>query len=309
MKIFITGATGFVGINVVNALKQNHELVLLVRNPERAGSLFGDECEYVIGDVRNSDALAKGLEKADAVIHIAGLIKSFNPDELYETNRLGTRKLAERIADTNIENIIYVSSLAARGPDGVDHPVSHYGYSKRLGEYELVNICFDRNPKILRPTIIYGPYERYFFKLFEMAERGFFPILKHVLFSYVHVFDVVEAIVRLLDFKARRVSVYTISDGDCYTMDELADLICKVMGKNRLMRMPLTASVARLITVLGYPLGEKLPFSFDKTREMDVDGWCCDFAALREDVDFEPKYNLKRGLEETYGWYKEHGWL
>ncbi len=309
MRIFITGSTGFVGINTVFRLKKKHELTLLVRNINKAKLLFGDDVELVKGDLSDIPALKRCADRADCVVHIAGLIKSQKIDELYRINHIGSRNVAEVTAEAGIKNVIYISSLAARGPENINHPVSHYGYSKRFGEYEFLRYHYDSHLKILRPTIVYGPYERWFLSLFKAAERGVAFAMDKPLLSFVHVYDLTKAIEILLDFKPKRPVIYTLSDGFAYMWDEINEYIFDAVGKKKRLVVKMPLSVVKAAVYLLDMFGVDYILTPDKLREIEVESWYCNFDKLNEDTGFHPDFTLEEGLRRTYRWYKEHEWL
>ncbi len=309
MRIFLTGATGFVGINTVFRLKKRYDLTLLVRNPKKAEVLFGKDVRVIKGDLHDEKAIKEAAKDADCVLHIAGLIKSTDPKELYRVNRDGSKNIARITAEYGIKNVIYISSLAARGPDGVNHPISHYGYSKRLGEYEFLKYHAHSDLKILRPTIVYGPYEKWFFTMFKAAKRGFALTIRDVLFSFVHVYDVTKAIELLINHRSKKPVVYTISDGSAYFWDEVMGYLFEIMKVKQGLLIPLPKGFLKIAATFANLLGDKAPITPDKVREIDVQGWCCGFDDLYSDTGFYPGFTLEDGLRHTYDWYRSHGWL
>ncbi len=308
MKILITGATGFVGINTTKALSEKNDIRILVRNADKAKKLFYDSVEIFEGDILHYESAANAVRGVDAVIHIAGLIKSFDKNNLYAVNRIGSRNVASAMKNEGVNNVVYLSSLAARGPDESDIPVSHYGYSKLHGEYEFFRYLYDADLKILRPPIIYGPYEKEFYRLFKMAKIGILPVLDNKLFSFVYVEDLVCAIEKLVFFKAKKPKRYYIADGGRYSWSEVADYMFETVGK-RGMKFKLSESFANVIAYATYFMKDNAPFSLDKIHEIKASGWTCGYGELKKDVGFEPKYTMKEGFEKTLKWYVENGKL
>ncbi len=310
MKILITGATGFVGINVALALSKAYEVRIFARNQKKAARLFNGAVDISFGDILNLESLKKSMQGIDCIVNIAGLIKSFDTANLYNVNVGGVRNVALAAKETGVHNIIHLSSLAARGPDNSDGPVSHYGYSKLLGEYEFMKYMCEFNLKIIRPPIIYGEYEREFFRLFKMAKLGILPVLKDKLFSFVYVQDLVHAIEKLINFDAKKPEIYYISDGNKYTWQEVADAMFDVVGNEKMrLRLNLSPKFASLIAYLTYYMKDKAPFTLDKINEIKASGWSCGFEKLKNDLNFEPEYAIRSGFEKTLRWYEKNGWL
>ncbi|MDT3403985.1 NAD(P)H-binding protein [Mucilaginibacter terrae] len=96
MKVFVTGASGFVGLAVVNELLQHgHEVLGLVRSDKGAEQLRAAGAEVLLGDVNNPDHLRKGVLACDAVIHTA-----FNHDfSQYKANCEADRLVIQTLGD------------------------------------------------------------------------------------------------------------------------------------------------------------------------------------------------------------------
>jgi nucleoside-diphosphate-sugar epimerase len=120
MKIFMTGATGFIGTNTARLLRQQgHELTCLVRDPGRAVSLVDLGCELIEGDLSSRRKLAEAMEGADAVVHNAALYEVGIPDSrrsaLFEANVQGTANTLGACLDAATERVLYVSSCVVFG--------------------------------------------------------------------------------------------------------------------------------------------------------------------------------------------------
>jgi nucleoside-diphosphate-sugar epimerase len=120
MRIFMTGATGFIGGNTARLLRgQGHEMVCLVRDRSRAVALADLGCELVEGDLSSRPRLAKAMEGSDAVVHNAALYEVGIPDSrrsaLFEANVQGTSNTLHACLDAGIERVLYVSSCVVFG--------------------------------------------------------------------------------------------------------------------------------------------------------------------------------------------------
>ncbi|WP_022670209.1 NAD-dependent epimerase/dehydratase family protein [Hippea alviniae] len=302
MKILLTGATGFVGINAVNYLKKKHEVVAFLRDKSKAKVLNGD-VEITIGDIVDKESIDRAIKGVDAVVHIGGLINASNLEKLYLTNRIGSRNIAQACIENGINNIVYISSLAARGPDGFQNPVSHYGCSKRLGELEFIHRCYNGNLKIIRPPIIYGPYDKGCFELFRMAKRGILPKLNRR-YSFVFIDDFVKAIEKLLNLETSRPEIFYISGSKAKT-DRINRALFNAVSKSGI-EIPIPDAFIGVFSLLKF---ESKVFSKDKIREIRPKAWTCNNDKLFERTKFKPSVEIEEGFKITARWYKEHGWL
>jgi dihydroflavonol-4-reductase len=120
MKIFMTGATGFIGGRTARLLlDQGHELTCLVRDSGRATKLSELGCEIVEGDISSRSELAGWMDGFDAVIHNAAIYEVGIPDsrraDLFEANVRGTSNTLNACLDAGIGRVLYVSSCVVFG--------------------------------------------------------------------------------------------------------------------------------------------------------------------------------------------------
>jgi dihydroflavonol-4-reductase len=173
MKVFVTGATGFVGHHVARALAdQGADLRLLVRKTSNLANLEGIRGETHLGDLAEPESLRMGLEGCDAVVHVAADYRLWirDPEVMYHTNVDGTRDLLRMAREAGVPRFVYTSSVATMHfrTDGLvineDTPVSladmvgHYKRSKFLAEQQAIAAAQNgQKVIILNPTTPIGP--------------------------------------------------------------------------------------------------------------------------------------------------------
>ncbi len=173
MKVFLTGATGFVGHHVARALAaQGADLRLLVRKSSNLANLEGIAGETHLGDLSQPETIGPALEGCDAVVHVAADYRLWIPDpaSMYRANVDGTRELLRMARQARVPRFVYTSSVATMHfrTDGIvineDTPVTladmvgHYKRSKFLAEQQAITAA--RNGQqviILNPTTPIGP--------------------------------------------------------------------------------------------------------------------------------------------------------
>ncbi|MGB0065730.1 MAG: NAD-dependent epimerase/dehydratase family protein, partial [Terracidiphilus sp.] len=153
MKIFVTGATGFVGHHVAKALAaEGAELRLLTRKSSNLANLDGIKGETVVGDLLAPESLKTAIAGCDAVVHVAADYRLWIPDPaaMYKANVDGTRELLRLSREASVKRFVYTSSVATMHfrTDGIvineDTPVAlcdmvgHYKRSKFLAEQEAI---------------------------------------------------------------------------------------------------------------------------------------------------------------------------
>lgn len=176
MRVFLTGATGFVGSHVARAYAdQGAELRLLTRSSSNLASLEAIAADTVVGDLRNAEALRSSLTGCDALVHVAADYRLWVPDpaDMYKANVDGTRELLRIAREVGVPRVVYTSSVATMGFTtsntivDEDTPVSeaamigHYKRSKWLAEQEAIAAArAGQHVMILNPTTPIGSADR-----------------------------------------------------------------------------------------------------------------------------------------------------
>ncbi|MGB9755668.1 MAG: NAD-dependent epimerase/dehydratase family protein [Desulfurella sp.] len=297
MKILVTGASGFVGKNLINQLSTRHHIFGFSRRKV-------SNIDYFEGDITNIDQLKNAVSSVEAVVHLAGVIRG-SKKAFYTTNVIGARNLSHLAAKYKIKKIVYVSSLAAKGPLEKNEPVSYYGYSKRLAELELLKNSDKYNLIILRPPVIYGPYEQELYKLIKLANViGVFFAIKDMRLSLIYVEDLVKAISLTLDENNVLSRIYTLCENTPYDIFNIANTIAYHLGKQ--------IKIVKVSKVVLNSIFFSLKYSgifLDKINEINARLWVCNNSEFRRDFGFEIKNDLFNGIYKTIRWYRENGWL
>lgn len=173
MKVFLTGATGFVGSHVARAYAtQGAHLRLLTRSTSRLVSIADLPAEHITGDLRNPESLRTAIRGCDAIVHVAADYRLWVPDpaEMYKANVDGTRELLRIAREEGVPKFIYTSSVATMGFTKTttivdeDTPVTeadmigHYKRSKWLAEREAITAAKNgQHVMVLNPTTPIGP--------------------------------------------------------------------------------------------------------------------------------------------------------
>jgi dihydroflavonol-4-reductase len=247
MKIFVTGATGFLGRHVVERLKKSeHELYYLVRKTSRVGHLEAPRAHLVYGDVADRESLPAGMAGMDWVLHMANLYSFWEPDKRAYTpiNVEGTRNVLETALTSGVSKVVHVSSALAYGkPPDVPFteasgfgPVafSEYARTKRRADLIARDLHEQRGLPlvVVAPGSIMGPGDpkstgQY---ILDIAYRRM-PVraCESGPCTFVHVADAAEACVRALEKEGNTGEEYLVG-GQTITIGELNRLIHEVSG-------------------------------------------------------------------------------
>jgi 2-alkyl-3-oxoalkanoate reductase len=170
MKVFLTGASGFVGGELARELlEQGHSVTAAVRASSRTDSIPSG-CEVRVVDLASPANLEDHLRGTDVIHHVAGAVKAVSEEEFDRINA-GTTAAMVKAANTACPGALFVltSSQAAAGPCGTG-PVTAYGRSKVLAEQVLTGFA---RRIVIRPPAVFGPGDRATESLFKWAKRGF----------------------------------------------------------------------------------------------------------------------------------------
>jgi len=326
-KVLITGASGFVGFHLIEAaLAKGLDVYAAVRKSSDIKHLASYNIKYTYPDFSNVDSLTKDLDENnyDFIVHAAGTTKAKNNEEYNKVNATYAANLGLAAAKmgTRLQKMLFVSSLAALGPlpqlngliteDTVPAPVTAYGKSKLLAEEQLKNIHLPLI--VLRPTAVYGSRDKDIFIILKTFSRGLEPYIgkKDQQLSFVYVKDLASASINALFTGASANGTYNITDGNCYTRYEMADITKNVLSRKTLkFHLPL-AVVKGLAVALekAYGMFDKTPaLNVEKLNELTAINWCCNIEKARTSLNYNPGYDLQSGLKEALEWYKQNKWL
>jgi nucleoside-diphosphate-sugar epimerase len=336
MKILVTGASGFIGSGLVEALsKQGHDVCALMRRSASAEYLKGVSFTRLAGDLLEPEALKRACEGVDVVFHLAGATAAKNREEFFKLNAEGTRNLADAaVAAGTVKRFIYVSSLAASGPSGslcprtevdLDLPVSAYGESKLRGELYLDELKDQLPFVVVRPPMVYGPRDKNVFLLFKAISKQWMPVMPsrtptgHKYYSTIHVHDLIQALLLFLTAdeshfhsSQKTGERFFVSDGHIYTAERMFSLMAQAFNSKPFrLPIPFTALnlVARVGSIAGILTQKNMPINEDKLNELIPDYWICSNEKFAQSLNFKPEYTMETGIPQTAAWYKMNNWL
>jgi len=306
----VTGATGFVGTRLVHHLiEAGWSARILTRRMPTAALTPKAPIDIVLGDLSDADALRRLVTGADAVIHVAGIIRARDRAEFFQANVEGTAAVVAALdAAAPKARVIHVSSLAAREPS-----LSPYCASKHGGEEAIERIAGRQPVTIFRPPAIYGPGDAEILPMFKAASAGIcpYPGSRGMRVSLIHVDDFVAGIVRAAEAPGLPDLRYEIDDGhpDGYSWPELRSTLAATVGRRvRLIRIPrsLMTGIAGLVELHRHVGGALTVLCLDKVPELYHRDWVVQGPRL---PGWQPRFDLTSGFSDTVNWYRAKGWL
>ena len=255
-RIFVTGATGFVGRAVVRALLAHGFLVRCLVRPGSESALKGFESiDRVPGDVLEPDGLPPSVEGCSAIIHLVGIIRERRAAGV-TFDRLHTQATANMLGvarEAGVKRYIHMSAAGTRA-----NAVSRYHQTKWQAEEVVRASALDWT--IFRPSLIFGPGDEFVSVLARMIRRlPAVPVLGDGQYRIqpIAVEQVAEAFTRALRLPVARRQTYEAGGPEPHRFVELLDLIGQALGMRRVRKVHVPLSMVKAMT---YAFGW-LPFS------------------------------------------------
>ena len=318
--ILVTGATGAVGLRVVQALcLAGYRICVFSTHAPKEG-LFPQDVKTVLGDITDKIAVRSAMEGVDRVIHLAALLHIVSPspdlEEQYERiNVGGTKNVVEAAVETGVERVVLFSTIAAYGNSGgriltemsPTYPVTFYAKTKRTSEQIVLkarNAAGKPLGTVLRFGAIYGSNMKGNYKRLTraLASHLFIPVGSGLnRRTLIYEKDAGRAVAQAVFHPAAAGRLFNVTDGEFHTMKKIIEAICFGFGrKPNCLSLPIEPlrTLVRWTEKSMHAVGLKSPV----TREM-IDKYTEDIAMdgslFQREIGFSPQYDLKTGWEET----------
>jgi nucleoside-diphosphate-sugar epimerase len=320
MKALVTGASGFIGSHLADALvNKGYAVTCLLRKNSNPKWIEHLDIDYIICDLFDTESFKDKVSAFDLVFHLAGLTKAISEKEFFQANVDATSKLLHVLANTNstVRRFVFLSSHAATGPSSngtpVDEnspamPVSSYGRSKLEGEREVLRYKGSIPFTILRAPAVYGPRDTDFLLLFKTIKKGFYPYWGKSYYSLLYVEDLIQGIILSAERQEAEDKTFFLSDNVFYTNDDIAREISLALSRKAIkLRLPRT--FMPFLALASQKINKRSIINKDRIKDFRFANWTCDGGKARNEIGFTPKINLRKGMQWTADWYKIHRWL
>ena len=321
MKVLVTGASGFVGQNLIaELLIKNFSVKALLLPHEK--DKWDKAVEIIHGDIQHIDTLYQAVRDIDIVFHLAAVKGAFNNALYQDININGTKNLVDAIkkVNPNIRRLIFLSSQAAAGPCSKNkmliendpcNPIDNYGRSKLESEKFLVSQT-DIPFTILRIAPIYGPGNNPLSGgdvLFRMTRHKIFLSISpgERYLQMIHIRDAINAIMMAEESEVTSNDTYFITTPEICSWRNLGLKYLQAQNLNGIV-LPVNVIVLRfvILTIKVYRwfkglsnqgLDEIADYFFQRY-------WLCSSAKAKKDFGFEAKISLDEGILDLVQWYK-----
>lgn len=305
-KILITGASGFIGKDLLNQLDFDcYEVFVLTRSPEKFKE-FDARIHVVEGDLTDKSSLVNALNGIDIVINLAAEVRDIA--KMQTTNIDGSKNLIEAMIQNNVLKIIHLSSVGVVGKaysakelkvneEVIPTPANEYERTKLISEQLFIEAFQDQKFEltVLRPTNVFGeghPFNA-LLNLMQKIQNGKLLIYSEdARVNYVYVRDLTNFIIQFLEEKKFN-GVYTVGYGmklvDFYTL-----IMDSMNMKTRLIKIPqFPISFANSVGINKLqPISNKVIYDDSKLQSL-----------------FSYKFGMEKGIQKTVSYFKEKNLL
>ncbi len=289
-RVFLTGATGFVGREVLRELVvRGYQPVCLVRSARSAEPLvaqFADRPRVVVGTLFDHGAVGAAMADADAVIHLVGIIfeHRFSGQTFERVHRTGTANVARAAQELGVARFIHMSALGSR-PDAV----SRYHRTKYQAEQLVQGAGFDWT--IFRPSLIHGPEGEFMQLMARFVRKMIPPVIPYfgsgdARLQPVSVKDVAACMVAALSRPETIGQIYSVGGPEVYTWKTFYAACQRLIpGARRwkpIVSIPISLATLLARTLMKTPLvPQALRFNVDQVAMAQEDS-TCDPAPIRK---------------------------
>jgi dihydroflavonol-4-reductase len=325
-KVLVTGATGFIGANVVRALLARGEDVrVLVRPTSDQGNLAGLPVEVASGDLRDDGSVRRAVRGCRRVFHVAADYRFWarDPRELYRSNVEGTVHVMDACLEAGVERVVYTSTVGTIGlsalPDACDETTplldgqltSHYKRSKLEAEKAALAYVGRGLPLVVvNPSAPVGPWDAKptpTGQLIVDFARGKLPAIVDTGLNIVHVRDVAEG--HLLAAERGRTGERYILGHHNMTLAEIVAELAQLIGRPApRIRMPyaVAGAAGAVRTALSTFITRRPPAIALEAVRMSRRRMFFDAAKAVRELGL-PQTPVRDAFEDAVAWFEERG--
>jgi dihydroflavonol-4-reductase len=325
MKILVTGASGFTGSNLAQALlDRGHEVHGFVRPTSHVNGLEDAGLKYQTGDLTDAGSVDRAVRGMDIVYHIAASYREGGlPESAYHAvNVTGTQHVIDACRRHGVKRLVHCSTVGVHGhienppanEDAPFRPGDPYQRTKLEAEQRVTEAAKKGLPAVVfRPVGIYGPGDTRFLKLFRSIARGTFVMFGNgeVLYHLTYIDDLVRGIIACGEHEKALGQTFIIAGKRATTLNELVSTIAWTLDV-RPPRFHLPFSVLWTASVVCEaacrplrvqpPLFRRRADFFQKDRAFDA-------SRIAGALGVEPQVDLEEGLAKTAQWYRARNLL
>jgi dihydroflavonol-4-reductase len=327
MKVFVTGATGFVGANVVRALlAKGYEVRALVRAGANTANIDGLQIERAPGSLADRETLRAAMMDCEALFHVAAMYSLWktDADPLYRANVEGTRNILTAAEEAGVKRIVYTSSVAALGVPArgqiatealqttVEELVSDYKKSKFLAEQEaLAAARRGQHVVIVNPSTPIGPFDIKPTPTGEIVLRFLNKRMPAYVDTGLNIVDVEDvAVAHILAMEQGKSGERYILGNRNLTLKEMLDILASLTG----MKAP-TKRVPHFIPLAVAYIDEGVLAKFGKRPDVSINAVKMSSKVMYYDSSKAvrelgmPQSPVEGAIEKAVQWFRGNGYV
>ncbi len=326
-KVLVTGADGFIGSHLAEALvEQGCRVTAFIWYNQYYShglldnSKYENKIKFILGDIRDYSSITKAMNGIQIVFHLAalnGIPYSYEvPESYFETNTKGTLNVLQAARNDSIEHILVTSTSETYGSPSIQPikenslplPQSPYAASKVASDALAYSFyCSYGLPiSIVRPFNTYGP---------RQSERAVIPTIINQLFhgiriqnpvslnltlgniaptrDFLYISDTVRGFIEIAKCREKFVNTFNLSTGIEISIEQLIYKICDIMNQD--------VKIIDKNKLKIYTSKERV-----RTADSELDRLCGDSSKIKSVLGWEPEVTLEQGLKKTVEWFDDN---
>ncbi|MEN6370854.1 MAG: NAD(P)-dependent oxidoreductase [Armatimonadota bacterium] len=324
MLILVTGATGFIGGHLVQALLESgHQVRAIVRDGSSYERLESDGVEIRKGSLLDPESVSAACRNIDVVFNLAAKLggHSVKADEMREVNVHAVRVLLEACRKNNVRQVIHCSTPGVVGMSGIAPECLPYRpsalYERTKCDGERTALAYHKNNSVavtvIRPDFVYGPGDLHKLRMFKAIKEDRFPLLGsgRSLLHPTYVDDVARGCLDVMENPAAFGETFNIAGPRPVTVFELTTVISNALGlKPTCKRVPvILAKLAAYGAEAAAVILNREPILTRYQVNFFSRDHASDTSKAQQLLGFEPRVSLSDGIRQTVEWYIEQGYL
>ncbi len=327
-NVLITGATGFIGshlVNALSALRPEVKITVFVRPSSSLACLKEyEDISFSHGDLLDIGSLERSLEGIDIIYHLSGILGRHGVPEkrYYAVNTKGTENILKAcVKNRRVRQFIHLSSAGVLGPDVIDadencrfNPSNIYEKSKADAEKAVYDYYINEGVPavVLRPGFLYGPKDTHVLELFRVIKKRLFFLIDNgkSLLHPTYIGDLVQVLLACFNNRDVTGKAYLVAGERPVTVKEFAEMVSRYLGISYINKTLPKRAMLSLAGVFEWAavflksepvLSESRVRFFTESRSYDT-------SKAESELAYHP-IPLEEGIEKTITWYRLKGFL
>lgn len=320
MRSLVTGATGFLGVNLCERLVETGiATTALVRSSAKAQALQTLGVRLMEGDITDAEAVGRAMDGVDVVFHLAGklFIPGVPDDEYQRIHVEGTRIAVAQARQRHIRRFVHCSTTGVFGTTG-DHPADETAPFAPTNTYERTKLAGERliwdamqeglEAVIIRPGLVYGPGDLHLLGFFHSIQRGLFrPIGRAPVWLHpIYIDDMSEGMLRAATAPQAAGEAFNLAGSAPATLLELSREIATALNVRQprgWIPLPVARTAARLGDALPDALQSRAPLTSSRLDFL-THSRMYDVSKAHRLLDFSAETPLSLGIGKAAAWYR-----